>query len=1095
MTSAPQEVVDVGTAPGARARALLRVRAYRRLWNTQLVSGVGDRLALLVLLALAFRAAAETEAFGGGYAGPLFALAAVLAVRLLATLLFGAVLLGPLTQLLTTRLDRRWTLLGCDLLRFALLAVAPYWIVWTRGGAVTWLLVTVFAAAAVERVWTAVKEASAPALLPSSHPVGGSEGPVRPSLEHLETLRSIDLWTGYAALPAAAALFVLLTLVDNAFATGIDWLHAHQTTAASWGAAALFLAAAVLLYRQELPVGKGAPGYPVRSPLQGLRAPTDSAGDGTPPLRKGRTGISAFCTFALAGAFAALAAAAAVALPQVYEMGAGPIGFGLFVLALAGTPLLGRRVGPSVLPVLSRRRLLPLALGSAGIALIIAGLTRDYVLALVLTTFAGLAAGVAIRAGRVLLDQETEEARRPKVAEHLHAVLRVACSAALVLAPLLAAGIGPQQFGSGSFDFDHGGAGLTVCVAGLLLVVLAVVVLLRIDDRRGTAPLHRDVWDALRGGPAAAPATAGTGYFIALEGGDGAGKSTQVQALAEWIRSKGHEVVVTREPGGSPVGQRLRAMLLDVGNTGISHRAEALLYAADRAEHVDSVIRPALERGAVVITDRYMDSSVAYQGAGRDLAAAEVARISRWATGGLVPDLTVLLDVDPETARERFTEAPDRMESESAEFHQRVRAGFLALAAADPTRYLVVDAGQAPYAVTTAVRHRLDRELPLSEQEKAAKAEQERLAAEEARRRAEEEARRKAEAEEAERKKKEMLERLRKEAEERERERQAEEDRRAAEAARLAAEEARRKAEEEARRRAEEQRQAEEARRRAEEEQRRRVEAEAARLAELERQRNEKRAEERRRAEEALRRAEQERAAAAAARAEEEDVTAELPQVSPDAATEEIPLPAAGEQPGDGAPSEQPAATEEPAEDATKVLPKVPASEETTRLRPIPGETQDAPESQEDERKGTGRKRGPRSRRPGAGSGADQAEDATTVLPKVPPVERTAPLPVVDPEAAPPEAAPPAEQTRPLPRVVGRPPEPGAGEDGEARLPRPASPEDRVPPGLWREDQPRRSRPEWAEETPLDDVPSLADELLGPRDQFAHWEDEPDDRR
>ncbi|CAO0830815.1 Thymidylate kinase [Streptomyces microflavus] len=256
---------------------------------------------------------------------------------------------------------------------------------------------------------------------------------------------------------------------------------------------------------------------------------------------------------------------------------------------------------------------------------------------------------------------------------------------------------------------------------------------------------------------------------------------------------------MTREPGATPVGKRLRSILLDVSSAGLSNRAEALLYAADRAEHVDSVVRPALERGAIVISDRYIDSSVAYQGAGRDLAPTEIARISRWATSGLVPHLTVLLDVDPQTARERFTEAPDRLESEPAEFHERVRSGFLTLAAADPTRYLVVDAGQEPEAITTVVRHRLDRLLPLSEAEIQAIEEARRKAEEEARRKAEEEAARKAEEERLEKERQEQLARLRAEEEEakqreleearqREAERQAEE-------ARQRAEEARRRAE------------------------------------------------------------------------------------------------------------------------------------------------------------------------------------------------------------------------------------------------------------------------------------------------------------
>ncbi|RUQ35383.1 dTMP kinase, partial [Micrococcus sp. HSID17227] len=267
--------------------------------------------------------------------------------------------------------------------------------------------------------------------------------------------------------------------------------------------------------------------------------------------------------------------------------------------------------------------------------------------------------------------------------------------------------------------------------------------LAKTDDRSGV-PLRRDLREALRGGdPAVTPAA--NGFFLVLEGGDGAGKSTQVEAIAEWIRAKGHEVVVTREPGATPIGTRLRSILLDVSSAALSNRAEALLYAADRAEHVDSVVRPALERGAIVISDRYIDSSVAYQGAGRDLAPTEIARISRWATSGLVPHLTVLLDVDPQTARERFTEAPDRLESEPAEFHDRVRSGCLPLAAADPARYLVVDAGQEAEAITTVVRHRLDRLLPLSEAEIKAQEEARKAAEEEARRKAEEEAARKAE--------------------------------------------------------------------------------------------------------------------------------------------------------------------------------------------------------------------------------------------------------------------------------------------------------------------------------------------------------------
>lgn len=195
------------------------------------------------------------------------------------------------------------------------------------------------------------------------------------------------------------------------------------------------------------------------------------------------------------------------------------------------------------------------------------------------------------------------------------------------------------------------------------------------------------------------------GTFISFEGGDGVGKSTQLRLLAEWVTSLGHEVVVTREPGGTELGVELRAAVLHGGHVG--PRTEALLYATDRAHHVDTVVRPALERGAVVLTDRYLDSSVAYQGNGRDLGADEVERLSLWATDGLLPDLTVLLDLDPEIGLARLTGAPDRLESAGAEFHRRTRQAFLDRAATGGPRWLVVDASEQVDVIQEAIRERV----------------------------------------------------------------------------------------------------------------------------------------------------------------------------------------------------------------------------------------------------------------------------------------------------------------------------------------------------------------------------------------------------
>lgn len=200
-------------------------------------------------------------------------------------------------------------------------------------------------------------------------------------------------------------------------------------------------------------------------------------------------------------------------------------------------------------------------------------------------------------------------------------------------------------------------------------------------------------------------AGAPAGVFVSFEGGDGAGKSTQVALLGHHLAELGREVVVTREPGGTPLGRELRQAVLH--GEDLDPRTEALLYAADRAHHVASLVRPALERGAVVLTDRYLDSSVAYQGSGRGLGADEVEQLSLWATYGLLPHLTVLLDLDPAVGLARLTGDPDRLESAGDEFHRRTRQAFLDRAAADPARWLVLDATRPADELAAAVRARL----------------------------------------------------------------------------------------------------------------------------------------------------------------------------------------------------------------------------------------------------------------------------------------------------------------------------------------------------------------------------------------------------
>ncbi|WP_431035594.1 dTMP kinase [Streptomyces sp. P6-2-1] len=1102
-------------------RALLRSQPLKRLWSAQFVGGVGDALALLVLVVLVLQSAVLQDSFGGGYRGAALAVASVVGARLVATLLFGAVLLGPLTALTAPDgpLDRRWTMTGADGVRAALLIVAPLWIDWTPDNALALLLVTVFVAGLAERLWTVCRESAAPALLPAP-PVEGDA--VRPLPDHLRALRTLSVRTSFLAIPAAALTLVAVTLVGNLLGAGLDWFALHQAALASYVAAGFFAASLSVVSALELPGGRTPR---PRSPLEGLRRPRTGGADGGGAHDKGRTGAVPALVGAGAAVAGAIAAAVGVSVLHAADLGGGPVAYGLFVLALTGGTALGIRGARAVLPALSRRRLLALALALAGLALLIAGLVPDITTVLLLLLLAGLAAGVSANTAHALLDQETEEPRRVRTSEHLQTVARVTAALAAVAAPVLAALIGPHRVENGKFTFDHAGASYTLMLVGALLLPVAALVLAKTDDRSGV-PLRRDLREAVRGGEPEQAASA-TGFFIALEGGDGAGKSTQAEALAEWIRAKGHEVVLTREPGATPVGKRLRSILLDVSSAGLSHRAEALLYAADRAEHVDTVVRPALERGAIVITDRYIDSSVAYQGAGRDLSPVEVARISRWATGGLVPNLTVLLDVAPEAARERFTEAPDRLESEPAEFHARVRTGFLTLAAAAPERYLVVDGAQEPEAVTQTVRHRLDQLLPLSEAEIKAQEEARKAAEEEARRKAEEEAARKAEEERQERERQEQLARLRAEEEERKR-RELEEARRQEE---LRREEEARQREEEERRRAEEEqrkREAEEAAREAEQERLRKQAAEEKRLREEAEQR---RIEKQRKAEEALLRAERarklaEEQEAAAREAREAEERAAAREAEERAAAERRAREDAERAAAERAATEraeraqQAQRAEREARDSAGAVP----DNETTVPTPVVGfHTSDAVR---DERPGAVRDEQPEvedeAPRPGfAASDQDTtvstpvvrpgAEDETTVLPQY---RESAPAGrdgVEDDTTVLPQYREPTDagrggaedETAVLPQYR----EPGTPASGGAPQAPADDPADRVPPGFFRDERPgpppgglgpddrtrelpqvdetgaprRRPRPAWAEETPLDDLPTLADELLGAR--------------
>jgi dTMP kinase len=380
----------------------------------------------------------------------------------------------------------------------------------------------------------------------------------------------------------------------------------------------------------------------------------------------------------------------------------------------------------------SRRRLFGVTLTASAVPLALIGLIPNLDLLVVFVLLMGFTSGIAYPTGFTIVGLEVDDDTRGRVFAFFLSTIQVILLAVIAAAPFIAGGLTIAiQAVSGARNGDvrvwhityaDAGQNLLLLLSALLVAFVGIKSYRQLDDRKGV-PLRDDLIASLRGEelrpvPGAAGAqgagagAAPRGLFVAFEGGEGSGKTTQARLIAIWLREQGFDVVTTHEPGATKVGMRLRALLLDTSHAGMSSHAEALMYAADRAEHVKAVIEPALARGAVVISDRYVDSSLAYQGAGRGLRTEEIERLNRWATGGMVPDLTILLDMPPEAGLGRRTASADRLEAEPAEFHRRVRAGFLTLARADPSRYLVIDATQEPEAVSQEIKDRIREVLP-----------------------------------------------------------------------------------------------------------------------------------------------------------------------------------------------------------------------------------------------------------------------------------------------------------------------------------------------------------------------------------------------
>lgn len=649
-----------------KIRGVLRITDFRRLWITLALSSVGDWLGLLATTALATELAT-------GYQAQNFALGGVLVVRLL-----PSVVLGPFAGAFADRFDRRYTMVVSDVGRFVLFASIPL------VGSLIWLFSAQFLIECLALFWIPAKEASVPNLV---------------RRDQIEPANQLSLVTTYGITPVvAAAVFAVLAYVTRLLSPYTFFFTANRADLALYMNAATFAIAALTVLRI-----KRISGVHERSP--GVAQPGFLALIREGVVFVGATPLVRGLIIGILGAFAAGGAVIGTGKIYARSLGGGDAAYGLLFGAVFVGLGLGMALGPKVARDFSRRRLFGLAIVFAGGCLVLVAVMPHLALSVITVAGVGFGAGVAYLAGVTLLGREVEDELRGRVFAFVQSMVRVDLILTLAAVPFLVGLVRQQRVHFAGVNFVVDGTRILLSVAGLLAMLVGVVAYRQMDDRR-EVPLVADLVSSLRGDNIAQRRLRRGGVFIVFEGGEGVGKTTQVARLADSLRQRGIRVTVTHEPGATAVGTRVRRILLDPDGMDLTPRAEALLFAADRAHHVDTVIRPALEAGEVVLSDRYVDSSLAYQGAGRALPVDEVRRLSRWATGGLEPDLTVLLDVDPEIGlrRAQGRSATDRLEAESVEFHERVRTAFRMLAEGSPDRYVVVDATGDPDQIAEEVR-------------------------------------------------------------------------------------------------------------------------------------------------------------------------------------------------------------------------------------------------------------------------------------------------------------------------------------------------------------------------------------------------------
>jgi dTMP kinase len=640
-----------GRASDNALRALLRIPVFRRMWAAIAVSSLGDWLGLLATTALAQQLTRDQSL---GVQGA--AISGVILVRLLPDLL-----LAPIAGALADRLDRRTTVVVGDLLACALyLSIGLSY-------ELTWLYVAQFLVEAVGLFTNPAKQAIWVAIVPR---------------ERLAVANQVSLFSVYGAVPVASLLFALLSTVARVFPGGGQNGDARTAivVALLFNATTFAVSATIVLLSRRLipptPTDRQASSNVFSLIVEGV-----SFLRGQPLMRALYVGVI--------GAFGAGGLIIGVAQLYIATLDAGAAGYGVvFGIVFTGLAL-GMLVGPRILPTIPRRTLFARSIGLAGIALLAMSLLQDFVLATGAAFLVGLFAGISWIIGYTLIGFEVEDRLRGRVFAFVISSVRIVLLLAVAVGPGLAGVLGTHDLRVGELMLTLTGPGLTLMIGGALALLVSAYAVRQVVPRGRPGTRARDVFRLLWGSSDILSASAsGTGLFVVVEGADRDLTRRYTADLAQVLRESGCAVVATHEPSDTALGRQVRTLLYppapdptarvtDGEGHPVAAYTAALLAAADRAEHVATVIRPALKRREVVVCNHYVDTSIAFQGAGQGLDADRIYRTSLWATRGLLPDLTVVVD-SPVTAGPADADA------------DAVRAAFLDRADAAPDRYVVV---------------------------------------------------------------------------------------------------------------------------------------------------------------------------------------------------------------------------------------------------------------------------------------------------------------------------------------------------------------------------------------------------------------------